>query len=91
MVEKMARLLFPDGKDIGFWAQPEKALEATWLTVNAGDCTLFEATVVSGNLLARIDILRRDGNALQLIEVKSSSIDSNEDGRVSEFCVRPGP
>src|SRR5271166_2217056 len=81
MVEKMARLLFPDGEEIGFWSEPENAHAATRRAINIRNCTLFEATVVSGNLLARVDILRREGDALQLIEVKSSSICSDEDGQ----------
>src|SRR5262249_3395089 len=33
--------------------------------------TLFEATILSGQKLARVDILRKQGNDLDLIEVKA--------------------
>lgn len=80
MVEAMAKLLFPGGRELGQWAQPERAFEETRSAVAAGNGTFFEATVLRNNLLARIDILQREGNLLLLIEVKSSSFDSNEDG-----------
>jgi hypothetical protein len=80
MVEAMAKLLFPGGRELGHWAEPERAFEETRSAVAAGNGTFFEATVLSNNLLARVDILRREGNLLHLIEVKSSSFDSNEDG-----------
>jgi hypothetical protein len=81
MVETMAKLLFADGKELGNWAEPDKAFEETRLLLEAGDGTFFEATVVHNGLLARIDILRRVGNTLQIIEVKSSSVDSEADGQ----------
>lgn len=80
MVEAMARLLFPDGIELGDWERPERAFEQTAAALGAGDATLFEATIIHGQLLARVDILRRRGKRLELIEVKSSSIDSARDG-----------
>jgi hypothetical protein len=80
MVEKMAKLLFPGGREIGDWDRPEQAFEQTREALESGDGTLFEATVIHGNLLARVDILRREGNTLSLIEVKSSAVDSVADG-----------
>lgn len=80
MVEAMAKLLFPGGREFGHWTEPERAFRETQSALAAGNGTFFEATVLSNNLLARVDILRREGNVLHLIEVKSSSFDSNEDG-----------
>jgi len=80
MVETMAKLLFPDGKEPGNWAEPDRAFAETSQALEAGDRTLFEATLVHEGLLARVDILRREGDTLRLIEVKSSSIDSAVDG-----------
>jgi hypothetical protein len=80
MVETMAKLLYPDGREIGNWDNPEKAFEETHGALAAADCTLFEATVINGKMLARHDILQRFGKTLRLIEVKSSSVDSVEDG-----------
>lgn len=80
MVEAMAKLLFSDGRELGHGADPEIAFEETRRALEAGNGTLFEATVIHDNLLARVDILQRDQAVLHLIEVKSSSFDSSEDG-----------
>jgi hypothetical protein len=80
MVEKMAKLLFPDGRELKDWENSEQAFKETSLALETGDGTLFEATVLHKTLLARIDILCRESDTLKLIEVKSSSIDSDTDG-----------
>src|SRR3989442_1261183 len=68
MVETMAKLLYPDGSEIGNWDKPEQAFTDTTKAVQAGDGTFFEATVIHDKLLARVDILRREGNLLKLVE-----------------------
>jgi Domain of unknown function(DUF2779) len=80
MVEKMAKLLYPDGREIGGWDNPLEAFAATKTALAAGNCTLFEATVIHGKMLARHDILERFGKVLHLIEIKSFSADTSEDG-----------
>ena len=80
MVELMAKLLYPDGKEIGNWDKPEQAFTETTKALQSTNVTLFEATVIHGKLLARVDILQRKGKTLKLIEVKSTSLDSVADG-----------
>ena len=80
MVEAMAKLLFPDGREVGQWEEPMRAVLETREALAAGDTTLFEATVVHGNLLTRVDILQRQDDTLRVIEVKSSSFNSETDG-----------
>lgn len=80
MVEAMAKLLFPDGREVGQWEEPMRAFQETRESLAGGDTTLFEATVVHENLLTRVDILQRQGAALHVIEVKSSSFNSETDG-----------
>jgi hypothetical protein len=81
MVEAMARLLYPGGVVIGSWSQPEKAFEETKAALDKDrDAVLFEPTVIHDKYLARVDILQRFGNILRLIEVKSVSLNSEEDG-----------
>lgn len=80
MVETMAKLLFPDGREFGHRVDPEGAFEEARPALEAGNGTFFETTVIHDNLLVRVDILRREGNTLHVIEVKSSSFDSNVDG-----------
>ena len=41
--------------------------------------TIFEGTIRHGNLLARVDVLRKRGNVVELIEVKAKSWDPSED------------
>lgn len=79
MVETMAKLLYPDGREIGGWDKPTEAFAETQRVLAAGNCTLFEGTIIHGKLLARVDILQRIDKTLKLIEVKSTSLDSVED------------
>ena len=76
MVEKMARLLYPEGRIIGNWDKPDDAFSETRMALEAGNCTLFEATVIHGKFLVRVDILQRFGRVLRLIEVKSASVET---------------
>lgn len=78
MVETMARALFPGGRELSGWENPEEAARQARQAIEAGDGTFFEATILHGPFLARIDILRRSGNVLELIEVKSTSLDVTE-------------
>jgi len=80
MVETMAKLLFAEGRSIARTGDPEVDSAATVQAIESGDCTLFEATVIHGKLLVRVDVLRRDGNRLHIIEVKASSVHSIDDG-----------
>ena len=80
MVELMAKLLYPDGKEVGNWDKPEAAFAETAKALQSTNVTLFEATIINGKLLARVDILQKKGKTLKLIEVKSTSLDSVADG-----------
>jgi hypothetical protein len=90
MVEQMAKLIFNDGVEVGFWDQPQKAFEESRRLVEQGDVILFEPTIIFGKLLARIDILVREGNTLKLIEVKSSSVTSDSSGGLNPFRGKKG-
>ena len=79
MVETMAKLLFPGGREFG-QVEPERAFDETRTALGVGNGTFFETTVIHNNLLARVDILLRVDDTLRVIEVKSSSFDSNADG-----------
>ncbi len=77
MVEHLAKALFPDGRELPF-GRTRDGWEATRAALAADTATLFEATLLHGRLLARVDILIKQGNTFDLIEVKSVSIDSRE-------------
>jgi hypothetical protein len=80
MVEAIAKLLYPEGIEIGFDPGPEEsAAETMQLLETHETVTLFEATLLSGQRLARVDILRKQGNIFKLIEVKAKLIDSSDE------------
>lgn len=79
MIEKVAKEQFPHGVDLVAELDPLKALARTQVLIAADEnAVVFEAAAVSGKYQARIDILRREGKTLHLIEVKSSSLKSNQ-------------
>ncbi len=57
-----------------------EAFQKTRKALAAGETKIFEATVVHENLLTRVDIIQRHDSALHVIEVKSSSFNSETDG-----------
>src|SRR5438093_11851088 len=78
MVEKMAKLLFPDGRELGHLDDPQIAFEELSELLQIADGVFFEATVIHNNLLARIDILKRTPSTLTVTEIKSGSFDSQK-------------
>jgi len=89
MVETMAKLLFKDGRVMGDWDKPDRAFEQTRAAILSGDVILFEATVIHGQMMARLDILQRQGNTLNIIEVKSKSDNADEEAE-STFRGKKG-
>ena len=78
MVEAIARLCYPGAVEVGFDAGPEASAEETMPLIRTYDAiTLFEATLIFERRLARVDILKKDGNKFELIEVKSKSVDTS--------------
>ena len=96
IVQKIATLLCPEGAEMPFAADPTEAASDTLRMLEAQNATLFEATLISGNKLARVDILRKLGNEFHLIEVKATSYDTLEndeaiaEGRPSLFRSKRG-
>lgn len=79
MVEKMAKLLYPGGIEMESWDNPVQAhQEALALITERESVTLFEPTILDGQRLVRVDILNKKGVILQLIEVKSASVEMSE-------------
>jgi hypothetical protein len=78
MVEAIARLCYPGAVEVGFDAGPEASAEQTMALINTHDAiTFIEATLIFERRLARVDILKKDGNHFELIEVKSKSVDTS--------------
>ncbi len=78
-VEELARLYHPNGHNLHI-PDRTKAIEETARKIDENsDITIYEASVVHDNCFARIDILIKKRKKLDLIEVKSKSIDSTDD------------
>ena len=91
MVEKMAKLLYPDGIEMESRDNPEQAhAEAAALIAERENLTLFEPTILDGKRLVRVDILNKKGNELELIEVKSASVDMGNIEGLSPFRGKQG-
>jgi len=80
MVEAIAKLLYPNGREIGFDEGSQQAFQSTMEAMKGTSVELFEATYIHGQLLARSDIVIKEGDVIKLIEVKAKSFDSVEDG-----------
>ena len=85
MVEEIARQLYPGGRAIDYFGGHEAAAKATADAVRPAHAVLYEATFISAGKLVRVDILEKNGNRFDLIEVKAKSWDSAEnDARLAE-------
>jgi hypothetical protein len=77
-VGELAKLMFPGGIEITARSHDEQVAETERL-LERDEVTLFEAAIRHGNLFARVDILRKTGSKVELIEVKAKSFDSATD------------
>jgi len=93
MIETVAKAQYPRGFDLVEERDPRRSFRCTRELIDASpDAVVFEAAVIWEKFYARIDILRREGGTLHLIEVKSSSIDAEEekDDAGSPFLKQDG-
>ncbi|MEK9698032.1 MAG: DUF2779 domain-containing protein [Candidatus Poseidoniales archaeon] len=77
-VGKMATLLFPDGKEIKAKRNEEALAETAALLSSNESIILFEPALAFENLLVRVDVLVKQGNLIELIEVKAKSYNSED-------------
>ena len=71
-VEEMARKRFPNGRRVAS-QDNDAALEETRKLMAEGEECLFQAVFSSDDVLVRCDILRKRGDAWDIVEVKSST------------------
>ena len=92
MIETAAKARYPSENDLVKERDPVRAFaRSTDLLNTSDDVVVYEAAVLHGKYQARIDILRRKGGILELIEVKSSSLNADEeDEAISPFLNRKG-
>ena len=74
-VGELAKLMHPSGQEV-HTIDHALAIQETRQLLGQDDVTVFEAAVYHENLFARIDIVRKSGNDVDLIEVKAKSFDS---------------
>ncbi|HAL82729.1 MAG TPA: hypothetical protein DCO83_11225 [Mucilaginibacter sp.] len=77
-VGALARAYYPEGILVNEVTN-QAALEKTSALLELESCTLFEAAIQTGPFLVRIDILKKNGNCLELIEVKAKSFHPDAD------------
>lgn len=75
-VGELAKLYFPGGVEIKAHSIEEQIAETQRL-LKEDQVIIFEAAIRHNNLFARVDILIKDGNHFDLIEVKAKSYDVN--------------
>lgn len=77
-VGALAKLRFPGGIEI-HGLEHQKALDETNALLNGNDrVVLFEPAIRFGNCFIRIDVLSKDGQNFELIEVKAKSFNSEK-------------
>lgn len=85
MIGKMAQLLHPDGITITLNHGIEVAIEDTKKALQNESVTIFEPVFLAGKKLVRVDVLIKNGNTVELIEVKAKSYADGD-----SFCNKDG-
>ena len=75
-VGELAKTCFADGIEVTELEHSVAELKTNEL-LNRDKVTIFEAAIRFGDLFIRIDVLNKDGNNFELIEVKAKSYDSD--------------
>lgn len=88
MVEAIAKLLFPEGLEVQ-GTSTEEMFAATSQALRQDEVTLFQATLIHGQLRAQVDILEKRGNRFRLIEVKAKTVELGDD-LASPFSWKKG-
>lgn len=75
MVEALAKAKYPNAVQLTYGRDVTADFARTQEELRKENVTLFEATLLVGRQLARVDILEKRGDLVRLIEVKSSLFD----------------
>jgi hypothetical protein len=85
-VNELAKLYYLEGVQVE--TSGKEALKETKNLIEKEKSTIFEAAVSFGNYLVRVDILKKSEKKIDIIEVKSKSIDSNNISFISRNGIR---
>lgn len=89
-VGALACLMYPGGETVHELGH-EAALARTHELLSRDDVTIYEAALEADGLFVRVDILRKRGQRIELVEVKAKSYDaaSGGDFRGSRGALKP--
>jgi hypothetical protein len=76
-VGELAKIYNSGGVDIKA-LDHDQACDLTQTELVKDSCTIYEAAIRTENLFIRVDVLRKSGDSVDLVEVKAKSIDPNE-------------
>jgi hypothetical protein len=77
-VGELAKLYHPGGIEV-IERDYDNSVASTNALLQGEAATIFEAAIRYGNLFVRVDVLKKSGKALEVIEVKAKSFDPTED------------
>ena len=78
-VGELAKFMYPGGIEVQFKGDFEKALDQTQALLKQDKVILYEAAIRHGNYFVLVDVLKKTGQHIELIEVKAKSYDSEVD------------
>jgi hypothetical protein len=78
MVEALACAKRADGILLEYGRDTAEDFRQTLELLRRENVTLFQATLLLGRRLARVDIIEKTGNVIRLLEVKAKSFDGDE-------------
>ncbi|MGH7665327.1 MAG: DUF2779 domain-containing protein [Gemmatimonadaceae bacterium] len=78
MVEALAVATHPEGIMLEYGRDPVEDCRRTLAHLSRDSVTLFQATLLHGRRLARVDIVEKKGDVVRLLEVKAKSFDGEE-------------
>jgi len=79
-VGALAKCYYPEGIDLSDYTGYDEPLSKTNELLKKPSATIFDGAFKYENLFIRTDIIIKNGSYIDLIEVKSKSYDSDEDG-----------
>ena len=82
-VGELAKCYHPEGIEVNIKDNAQACTRTLELLKENERITLFEAAFQAGSFFVRVDILVKEGNLLQLFEVKSKSFTGDDSNRIS--------
>lgn len=82
-VGALAKIYFPNGVEVTTRNHEDAWTQTQTLLLQNDECTIFEAALKFEGLFVRVDILRKKGKFIELIEVKAKSFNPETDAFAS--------